>query len=124
NPGTLVRSIWERRRVPCVAPSAKQGNSFPLTPPLPEGEGADTELTARGPALDFFGEQAVDGGDGEGTAEPVALERVAAVFPQVGELSLGLDALGDDVQLQAVGHRHDRADDAGVGGVGDDVADE
>jgi hypothetical protein len=40
------------------------------------------------------------------------------------ELVLGLDSLGDHVQLHTVGHLDDGAHDTGVGRVGGDVADD
>ncbi|KQV52080.1 hypothetical protein ASC93_05445 [Massilia sp. Root335] len=57
-------------------------------------------------------------------AEVEALDLIAAIAPEQGQLGHGFHALGDDVELQAVRHPDDRFGDGGVVGIGRDVADE
>src|SRR5690606_244818 len=57
-------------------------------------------------------------------AEQVSLSVVAAVLAQERELSLVLDAFGDDLELEAVTHLNDRIDDRGVVAIDGHVAHE
>src|SRR5437764_1075043 len=57
-------------------------------------------------------------------AEEEALDAIAALLLQELQLLLGLHPLGDDFEVEAVGHGDDGADDGGVAAVGGDVADE
>src|SRR5499427_3817055 len=59
-----------------------------------------------------------------GHGEAVALDLVAAVRGEQLELLLGLDALGDHLELEAVRQADDRERDHRVLGIGRDVAHE
>ena len=61
-------------------------------------------------------------GHGPGQVEP--LGPGAAQAAEDGELLLGLDALGGDLEAERVGHGHDRGDERGVVGVGAEPVDE
>src|SRR5688572_24658940 len=56
--------------------------------------------------------------------QPEALDLVAALLAQVGQLLLGLHALGDDVQPQRVAHGDDGGGDRLVVRAAGEVADE
>src|SRR5262245_38446009 len=44
-------------------------------------------------------------------SEQIALRFIAALAPEQGELSVGLDALGEDRDVEALAERQHRADD-------------
>jgi hypothetical protein len=54
----------------------------------------------------------------------VALPDGAALLPQETQLRARLDAFGHHADVQALPHRDDGADDAGIVGLGRDVANE
>ncbi len=68
--------------------------------------------------------QVLDVGRRERPAEEVSLHLVAPVVSQVGQLRGGFDALGDDVEFEAVRHADDSQRDGRLVGLGGDVADE
>src|SRR3569832_2068069 len=75
-------------------------------------------------AVQFVATQQIgDVADGQRRAVQVTLYRDAVTAHEI-QLLAGLHALGDDVELQGLGHRDDRLDDGGVVGVGGHVADE
>ena len=69
-------------------------------------------------------EEEIEGRGRQGTRQQEALELIAVVIAQESELLLGLDALGDDDELQAPSHRDDGHRDGGVVLVGGEVAHE
>src|SRR4051794_23747463 len=80
------------------------------------GDGAVVGWGARGGqrrsrthVVDDVGEDEVaDLGERHRPAEQVALAELAAHLLQVAQLLTGLDALGDELQVEDTGHRHDR----------------
>ncbi len=61
--------------------------------------------------LGFLDQGLADGDAGGGAAEQEALDQVAAMFLQIGELPGGLDALGGDFEFQILREREDGGDD-------------
>ena len=53
-------------------------------------------------------------GQGHRAAEQVALQEITTVGGEEGMLLGGLDALGDDLQVQGVGHDDDRLDNLAI----------
>src|SRR3546814_20511047 len=98
-----------------------------MTPPPPRSTRTDTLFpytalfrSGRAPVAD----EGQAGVRVQRPRQPEPLDFVAALGTQELQLRLGLDALGDDVQPQRVGHGDDRAGDRGIVRLAREVVDE
>src|SRR5438093_5712851 len=85
-----------------------------VSPQTPAPTGRGFRALAQRPARAAFPDEADEFLLRERRPAQIALEFVAALFAQYVELLAQLDALGDHVHFQAVGHRDDRPRDGDV----------
>ena len=75
------------------------------------GAGGEVEGGGVGGEVCAFGEELVGGGGVDGAGEEIALAQMAAERAEEVELFGGLDAFGDDLEIEILAEHQDRLDD-------------